>query len=412
MNVRRILVNTAVVLATLSGLALLWQLRLAVVLFALSLAIAAAVRPATDFWVRWGIPRAWAILITYLIGLLMLAGAIYFLGSPLLQELRIASDRFVVIYDTTVKTWPEGTPFQQFVASQLPPPEDLYEAFSGERGVRIMNNIIGIAQSVANVLGLFVAVLVLSVYWSADRLHFERLWLSTMPAESRSRMRHTWRSIEEGVGSYLRSEFLQSLLVAVLLGAGFRLIGLEYPTLLGIAAALLRLIPWLGTVLAVILPFSVVADSGLELVSLASLYTLAVLLVLEVAVEPRLFNRRRYSSLLIVLLVVALTDAFSLVGLIAAPVLAVAIQILARQIARYANPAPPRDSLAQFMNLKERVGKLRKSIAKEDSPELDSLLDRLAQLTEQIGDYLGVEEAPLEPADTNREARPAVSKSS
>ena len=79
-----------------------------------------------------------------------------------------------------------------------------------------------------------------------------------------------------------------------------------------------------------------------------------------------------------------------------------AIQIVAGQIARYTNPAPPRDSIEHYMSLKDRIQELREGVTKEDAPELDSLMTRLTRLTEQVGDYLGVEEPVLESEEDGR----------
>ena len=45
--------------------------------------------------------------------------------------------------------------------------------------------------------------------------------------------------------------------------------------------------------------------------------------------EPRLFNRRRYNSLFIVLAVIALAETFGILGLLLGPMVAVAIQATA-----------------------------------------------------------------------------------
>jgi predicted PurR-regulated permease PerM len=58
---------TTVILVTLTVLVLLWQIKLAVVLFLLSLVIAAAFRPAIDYLVDHRIPRNIALVLTYLL---------------------------------------------------------------------------------------------------------------------------------------------------------------------------------------------------------------------------------------------------------------------------------------------------------------------------------------------------------
>lgn len=398
---KRLVISTIVVLTTLGALILVWQFRLALGLFVLSLVVAAAVRPAADFWVQRGLPRGLAILLTYLIGLGLLGGLFLLISRPLVSELERATNNFVITYERITLTWPEGTSFQQAVASQLPPVEELFQEIAGDRGAMLLQTTLGIAQSFFGLVGQVVIVLVLSIYWSVDRVRSERLWLSVLPAGKRTRAREIWQEIETGVGAYVRSEFIQSLLAGILLGTGYWLIGLPYPVLLALSGALLWLIPWMGAVLAVIIPLFVGLNQGLWQAAAAALFTLAVLLVLEVLVEPRLFNRRRYSSLLIVLFVVALADAYGLLGLIIAPPFAAATQMLFRNLMQVPAPAQPVDVKVQVANLQARLLKVKEMIAGPSGtagqPELTNLVERIDHLIRETEDFVRAEEEGGEP---------------
>ncbi|MCZ7672142.1 MAG: AI-2E family transporter [Chloroflexi bacterium] len=72
-------------------------------------------------------------------------------------------------------------------------------------------------------------ILFLSLYWSLDRVRFERLWLSLLPPEQRARARDIWQTIESDLGSYIRSEVAQSLLAGLLLGLGYWALGSPTP---------------------------------------------------------------------------------------------------------------------------------------------------------------------------------------
>ncbi|MEJ2707004.1 MAG: AI-2E family transporter [Anaerolineales bacterium] len=387
---KRLIWSAAIVLATLAGLIVLWQFRLALVLFLLSLATAAAVRPATDSLVERGLPRGVSILLVYVAGLLVLGAFLYLVSAPFLKELQQATDNFVHTYEDIKSEWPQGTAFQQFVASQMPPPDDLYKAIAGERGSMLLQNIIGMAQGFMVVVGQFFIILVLSVYWSADRVHFERLWLSLLPAERRAHARRIWRELELGVGAYIRSELAQSLIAGIVLGLGYWMIGLDFPILLAAIGALLWLIPWLGAVLAVILPFVVGLSISPLIATITVIYTLGVLLVLEALVEPRLFNRRRYSSLLVVFFLVVMTEAYGLVGMILAPPLAASVQILFRHLVRFFSTPGQADQAEQIAALKQRLQDIYLQLEEreERSPEVASLAARLESLIEKSEEAL------------------------
>ena len=391
---KRVVWVTAIVLTTLGLLILFWQLRIAVALFLFSLAVAAALRPAVDGLVARGFKRGLAILLVYLVGLGVLGGLLTLAASRLLTELELGTNQLTSAYEQIFRTWPQGTSFQQLLVERLPPPDELFKAIAGERGAMLARTVLGVAQGFFSGLSSLFIVIVLSIYWSSDRDHFERLWLSLLPSKERTRARDIWRSIEKGVGSYVRSEVIQSLLAAILLWLGYRLMGLQYPVLLALTGALLWLIPWLGALLAVILPVIMGFTIHPALAAAAAVYTLLVLLLLEVVVEPRFFNRRRYSSLLVIIIVVAMANAYGLVGLIVAPPLAAAIQIFFSNLAR---TAPTNESVqpgVQVANLRTRLEKVQEMVAgrgEETLPEMESLLGKLAELIDESSQAVRVD---------------------
>ncbi|HEX7972773.1 MAG TPA: AI-2E family transporter, partial [Anaerolineales bacterium] len=160
--------------------------------------------------------RGLAILLTYLMGLILLAVLLFLVLGPLLTELEQASNRLTDAYQQLVGTWPSGTSFQQAIAARLPPTDALLAAITGQESFKLAQAVLGVAQTFLGVVSQLAIVVVLSIYWSADRVHFERLWLSLLPARERTRAREIWRSIEKGVGAYIRSELVRSMVSSLL----------------------------------------------------------------------------------------------------------------------------------------------------------------------------------------------------
>jgi len=59
----------------------------------------------------------------------------------------------------------------------------------------------------------------------------------------------------------------------------------------------------------------------------AGLVTVLVFVVLEYVVEPRLYNRRQCSPLLVALMLIIMGEGYGVLGVLAAPPLAAALQI-------------------------------------------------------------------------------------
>ena len=278
--------------------------------------------------------------------------------------------------------WPTGSPLQQALAQQLPAASDLYQAITGPQGGAVLQTVLGLTLGSFDLLGQLLIVLVLSMYWSADQEHFKRLWLSLLPFERRARARVIWQNIETGLGAYLRSQLIQTVLAVILLGIGYQVLGLQYPVALALIGAIGWLIPWVGVLLAVIPAVWVGLSISPALGLLAAALTIGVLSFLEFVVEPRLFNRRRFSSLLVVIVVLVLVDEYGLIGILLAPPLAAAIQILAGQLMRptptaKTTPAQPISALQAHL---ESVQSVLASQTVPPGPELGNLVDRLTQL--------------------------------
>ena len=378
-----------IVVITLAGLLLLWQFSIAIVLFLLSLAVAAALRPLIASLMGRRVSKRLALAIVYSLLVVSIVGALFLVTPRILEELQTASDDLIASYDRAKTEWPvRGTLFQQTLAEQLPPSADLYEAMVSGEGVPALQGVFGIAQNFFSILGNIAIVLILSLYWSADQLRFERLSLSLLPDEYHSKALHAWRSIESGVGAYLRSEFFQSVLAGLFLWMIYLALDVKYPTLLALWGAVVRLIPWFGALIAV-LPALFVAIGSSPIVGLvASISTIVVLFLLKEVIEPRIFHRHKYSSLLTVLFVIGLAQAFGFIGVILAPPLAVAVQILFRELYPLPTSAFSQDVSEKVATIRIRLRQLRRRIQSRTNHKNRHLINRIYYLVRRTSDYL------------------------
>jgi len=379
---------TVVVLATLMVLLLIWQFISAIILFLLSLAVAAALRPLINSLTGRYVPKRIALGVVYFLLVAAILSSIWMIGTPLLDEVQLATDDFIANYDRAKTDWPEeGTAFQQALAEQLPPSADLYGVLTSEQGIPALAGLFGIAQNFFSTLGQIALILVLSLYWSADQFHFERLALSLLPEEHHPRALHIWRSMETGVGECLRSELVQSVLAGLLLWLGYSVLGIRYPILLALWGAILRLIPWFGSLIAVLPALLIGTGISSTVGILATLYTIGIMLALTFVIEPRFFPRYKYCSLLIVLFVVALAETIGFIGVVLAPPLAVAVQILFRHL--YPLPELTASEVSEeITDIRTRLLELRRRVQGSRRRESIRLVERLQRLVRRTTDYL------------------------
>ncbi len=375
------------VLLTLTVLVLLWQFSVAVVLFLLSLAVAAAFRPLIDALSRGGLRREFSLAISFGLVFAILAALFVAASGPLIADLQQATDDLLMNYERIKKVWQQDQdPLLSNLSDQLPATQDLYDALTGDGSSQAIQAIFGAAEGTFAFLARLAIVLALSLYWSADQVRFERLWLSLLPVEGRARARAMWHDIESGVGASLRREATLSILGGVCLWLGYLALGIRYATLLALIGALARMIPWLGSVLVVVFPLIAGSKFGLGAGLAAAAYTLLALTLLETTLGTKLFARQRTSSLLLVIVVIVLADSYGLLGAILAPILVVAIQTLFYHLLpRYATATngTQASTLADLQEKMDRINQLAAALEGPHASESANLAARLEQLLEK-----------------------------
>ena len=372
------LIGTAV-MTTLLALVALWQFRIVVVYVLISLVLAATFRPIARSESRHNLVTRLLLTLQYPVGLAVFFLLLFFVGRLLLGDFEELTQALAHQNAWTIPAWLEGGAFQQALINWIPTPDQLLNALASQREL-VFSTLMGITQSIGGTISGMLIIIFLSIYWSINQNHFERLWLSLLPGEQRKHARYIWRTIEYDLGAYTRSEIIQSILAAILLGMGYWLLGSPFPTLLAVTGAIAWLIPVVGAVLAVILPFLLGLLTGTQLSLLSVVYTVVVLGALQIWIEPRLFKLSPDNPVLTFVILLAMADAFGLLGIIAAPPISVICQILWSMLVNE-NISP--DRATQFTDLREQQERLQSSINAmegEPPPIVASSMDRLTEL--------------------------------
>jgi hypothetical protein len=274
--------------------------------------------------------------------------------------------------------WLQGSSFQQALVERLPPPSKLFEAFTGDQGQLVLPVILDVTQGIRRCRERCLIILFLSIYWSTNQIHFERLWLSLLPSGQRKQARGIWRTVEPDIGAYIRGELIQSLLAGLLLGLGYWLLGSPYPALLALVGALASLIPMVGIVLAVISVLLVGLLTSLQLSLFTVIFTLVVFTVLGGWVKPRLLQPQMGQSHSYRSSAHCPGGCFWLCWHYRSATVSVVCQILwSRLVSRRAVLG----ATAQVSDLKEREARLWEAIQSMDEPPLALVTSSMERLT-------------------------------
>lgn len=382
MTKRLVWLGTAV-MSTLLALLLLWQFRTAVVYVLISLALAAAVRPLVKRRVRRGLVMRVAVILLSLLALGSFGLLLFLSVGGAIRDTQELAQQVLAQDEWRQPEWLKGSSLQHLLDTRLPPPSELFAAVIGDRGQLVLPAVLNFTQGIFSLLSGAFVILFLSIYWILDQAHFERLWLSLLPPGQRMRARDIWQTVESDLGAYIRSEAAQSLLAGLLLGLGYWALGSPYPTLLALTGAVLLLLPVAGATLVVIPPLLLGLLTGAPLSLFTAVYTVVVVAALKWWVEPRLSHRKQANPMLTVIILIALADAYGLLGVVVAPPLSAACQILwSHMVSRRSVPG----AAAQVSDLKERQAQLWATIRAMDEPPpplVTSSMARLDQLIEQ-----------------------------
>ena len=335
LSMKRLMGYTAIVLATLALLLVFYRLGQVVLLFVLSIIIAAALHKGVLALENRRVPRGLAILAWYLVIIGVLGLGVYLLGGPLGKELRTIGEEFPQRYDQWIGRYQtaDGS-WRQALAQRLPTTETVIQSLGEGGATEIGFQIAGFTSGIITVVVSLVAILTLTFYWLIDQDRFERLWLTLLPVQQRAIARHTWRGIEHQVGAYVRSEAAQFVLTITVLWIAFRLLGVPYPSLYALYAGVVQLIPWIGIPLT-LLPLGLMLFSDPWWLILATGGVIVVVgTLMDQVVEPRLRGDAVVHPILTVLALMILGEASGVLGMLIALPLAATIQIVLRELVR------------------------------------------------------------------------------
>ncbi len=378
--IKKLVMISMAVLTTLLVLVVLWQLRIVVVYVLISLVLAATIRPlfkrleGRKFIIR----LAWILL--YLAIVIGIGTLIFFTGRSAIFEIQNMA-RNVSVQDAWVlPAWVEGSSFQKIVTGWLPPPSKLFESITGDQGQLVLPAILSFLQNTGSVVTGFIVILFLSIYWSINQIHFERLWLSLLVSGQRKQARGVWRVIEPEIGAYVRGVILQSFTSGVLLGLGLWMIGSPYSALLAVIGAFACLIPMIGVVLLVIFIFLVGLLTSVPLGLITALYAMILLGVLAIWIKPRIFKGKWENPIITIVLIIAMADAFGITGIILAPVISVICQILWHRLVSHRRIVGASELISNLIERQERLKEKVTGMTGEQLPLITSSMERLDDL--------------------------------
>jgi predicted PurR-regulated permease PerM len=226
----------------------IFNLRGILVPLAFGLLIAILLNPLCNRFIRLKIPRVFSILITILIAFLVLAGILYFLSSQIAtfgESLPLLREKFSDLL----------TQFSHYLADNFGVDIKKQTALLKEAGnssTGLITDTVGTALGTLSIIFLLPVYIFLFLFYKPLILNF----LYEVFAEDNSTVvvADVLKQTKQSIQSYMVGLLIEALIIAILNSTALLILDVPYAIVLGVIGALLNLIPYIGGLIAILLP--------------------------------------------------------------------------------------------------------------------------------------------------------------
>lgn len=334
---RRVVTVTLVVVLVTLGFYLLYLFSNVLFVLFVAMVLATAIRPAVLWLERYRIPQWLGTILVFLVIGGVTIGVLAVLAPLLLSQfLTLAGD--IPEYYASFRDWLSSTtiPLMRSFAYRLPAEFPMSLA---QPSVQASETVNAVAQAASYLRGLGwslfggVAIVLITFFWIVDREQIVRAGLLTVPIDRRSTAREIWDILEEKVGAFVRGQALLCLLIGILSGVAFVLIGLPNALLLAVMAGILEAVPYIGPIATTLLAVSLTLAQSPENIWWVIGACVAIQQIENAILVPRIMDRAVGVNAVVTLLAIAAFGTLLGVGgaIMAIP-LAVIVQVLLERL--------------------------------------------------------------------------------
>jgi predicted PurR-regulated permease PerM len=288
---RRALINTVVAVAVVAGALALWKLRLVVALIFIAVTISAAMRPGVEWMARRRIPRTIGVLVHYLVVLGLVALFLSFVVPHLVTQVQEALNS---------SQGHHGNGFKGKLLDAIQ--RRLNNLPSGSK---LVHPALTVGETAIKVLVGILFTLASAAYWIFERDRTVDLVTSFIDRSKRKKVRDTWELIDLKLGAFVRGQVLLITIVAIMISTAFWIVGEPYWLLLGIAVAILEIVPVVGPLVGLITAVGVGLTDNWHTAVYAGAALLGIRVAQDYIINPRVMGGVVGISPLIVLISVS-----------------------------------------------------------------------------------------------------------
>lgn len=192
-----------------------------------------ALSPTVERLVKWGVPRAVAIALIFVILVSSLVGLVTIGLSPLSSQTTTLTQRLAETINSLIQT------------------NLIDRSIINDELSNLSRQVISFTlQAVQNLIG-FLSVIVITFYLLLDKEKFED-YVSSLFIGKKERVQYLIKRIEDKLGAWLRGQLVLSVAVGTLVYVALTIIGIEFALPLAIIAGLLEVVPVIGPIISAV----------------------------------------------------------------------------------------------------------------------------------------------------------------
>ena len=235
----------------------LWLLGAAIMPFVLGMAIAYLLDPVVDRLERAGVSRVLAVVLITGLAVLALATALVWLvpllirqGTQLVETTPAMIDRLQAVVQSR---YPQLFPDGGFVDNALQQARTTVASSMGT----IVGTVMGSINGVIGFVMVLVIAPVVAFYMLLDWDRMVRRIDALLPRPHLDTLRGLARQIDDSISGFVRGQAVVILILAVFYSVGLALAGLPFGIVIGVSAASLSFIPYVGTLVGGVISIGV-----------------------------------------------------------------------------------------------------------------------------------------------------------
>ncbi len=224
------------------------NLRDILVPFSFALFLAILINPLVNRLMGWKLPRIPAIAVALLASIIVILAIWYFLATQMMHFTTQLPAFEKKATDLVSK-------LQQDLAAKIPLDKQNQYIAEARAGIKPL-----IAQTLGSVLGTLTTAFLLPIY-TFLLLYYKTLMVNFLyeifAEQNEAEVRTVLQRVRGAIQSYMYGLLLEGLIVATMNTIALMLLGVQYAVLLGLLGAILNVLPFIGGILAALLPMVV-----------------------------------------------------------------------------------------------------------------------------------------------------------